>query len=108
MGTKFRRCTAAVFFKFFRQFPGDAHLCLGSDFNKDVEGFQQAMRRLKVDACFATRCGAFSSSGAGRSSWAEIRQKEGISWNPEPMSAVRTALGPGRTFTESRAPDKHG
>jgi hypothetical protein len=97
MGTKFRRCTAAVFFEFFRQFPGDAHLCLGSDFNKDVEGFQQAMRRLKVDACFTTRDGAFQLRAAPAALHGQkSSKKEGISWKSGANERGKNGTRPGQ------------
>ena len=81
MRTEFRRGAAAVFFEFFRQFPGDAYDCAGSDLNEDVEGFEQAMRRLKIDAGFATRNGAFKLRAAPAALHGQKSSKEeGVTW----------------------------
>ena len=106
MVAKFRRGAAAIFFEFFRQFPGDAHLCLGSDFNKDVEGFQQAMRRLKVDACFTTRDGAFQLRAAPAALHGQkSSKKEGISWKSGANERGKNGTGPGQDiYGESALP----
>lgn len=64
VNTKFRRSSATIFLELLRQLPRDTNIGLGSDFGKNVERFQKAMRGLEVYTGLGPRYGSLQFRAA--------------------------------------------